>query len=59
MRGIIFDLEDSDFIYTVNDNTGFDSEGNMMMRMGDNMVMDMGDGDIHIVTGWYDEEKKD
>ena len=31
-----------------------DSNGNMMMRMSDNMAMDMDSGDIHIVSSWDD-----
>ncbi len=33
-----FDYDDSDFAYTVSDNMAIDSDGNMMMRMGDNMA---------------------
>ena len=29
-----------------------DSDGNMMMRMGDNMAMDMDSGDLHIISSW-------
>lgn len=36
-----FDYDDGDFAYTVSDNMAIDSVGNMMMRMGDNMAMDM------------------
>lgn len=32
-----FDFEDGDFAFTVSDNMAMDSDGNMMMRMGDNM----------------------
>ena len=34
-----FDFEDGDFAFTVSDNMAMDSDGNMMMRMGDNMAM--------------------
>ena len=30
-----FDYDDGDFAYTVSDNMAIDSDGNMMMRMGD------------------------
>lgn len=33
-----------------------DSEGNFMMRMSDNMAMDMDTGDIHFISGWSDDE---
>ena len=55
MSGPIFDFEDGDFIFSSGD-TGFDSEGDMMMRMSDNMAMDMDSGDIHFVSSWDDED---
>lgn len=51
----IFDLNDGDFIFSSGD-TGFDSDGNMMMRMSDNMAMDMETGELHMVSGWDDED---
>jgi len=45
-----FDINDGDFIFG-DDNLGFDSEGHMMMGMGDNMMMDMENGDIHFTSG--------
>lgn len=34
-----------------------DSDGNFMMRMGDNMAMDMDSGDIHFISGWSDDDE--
>ena len=51
-KGPKFDINDGDFIFG-DDNLGFDSEGHMMMGMGDNMSMDMETGDIHFTTGWF------
>ena len=31
-----------------------DSDGNLMMRMGDHMAMDMDTGDIHMISSWSD-----
>ncbi len=33
-----------------------DSEGNMLLRIADNMAMDIETGDFHIVSGWNDGE---
>jgi hypothetical protein len=33
-----------------------DSDGDLMMRMGDNLAMDMDSGELHIVSGWTDDE---
>ncbi len=52
----IFDFDDGDFIFSVAGNMGFDSDGNMMMRMSDNMTMDMDSGELHFVSSW-DENK--
>ena len=55
----IFDYDDGDFIFKTSDNTGMDSDGNMMMRMGDNMAMDMDSGELHMVSGWHNDEDED
>ena len=52
----IFDLEDGDFIISTSGNMGFDSDGNMMMRMSENIAMDMDSGELHITSNWSDEE---
>lgn len=52
----IFDLDDSDFAMPLSDNMAMDSDGNLMMRIGDNMAMDMDSGDLHIVSGWQNDE---
>ena len=51
-----FDLDDGDYIFGISDNMGMDSDGNMMMRMGDNMAMDMDSGEMHMVSGWDDDD---
>ena len=59
MSGPKFDINDGDFILG-GDNLGLDSEGHLMMGIGDNMSMDIATGEIHITTGgfniWGDEE---
>ena len=54
----IFDLEDGDFIFSTSGNLGFDSDGNMMMRISDNMSMDMDSGELHFVSSWEDDEEE-
>lgn len=36
-----------------------DSDGDLLMRMGDNMAMDMDSGALHIISGWPDDEDDD
>ena len=33
-----------------------DSDGDMLMRMGDNMAMDTETGDFHYTSGWSDDD---
>ena len=34
-----------------------DSEGHIMMRMGDNMAMDMDSSELHMVSSWDDDDE--
>jgi hypothetical protein len=36
-----------------------DSDGDLLMRMGDNMAMDMDSGELHIISGWPNEDDDD
>ena len=54
-----FDLEDGDFAYSISNNMAIDSEGNLLMRMGDHMAMDMDSGELHMISGWSKEEDYD
>ena len=52
-----FDYDDGAFAHTISDNMAMDSEGHMMMRMGDNMAMDMDSGELHMVSSWNDDDE--
>ena len=52
----IFDVDDGDFIFSSSGNIGFDSDGDMMMRISDNMAMDMDSGELHCVSSWDDDD---
>ena len=54
-----FDYEDCDFGFAISDNIALDSDGNMMLRMSDNMAMDMDSGDIHFISGWSNDDDED
>ena len=51
-----FDYDDGDFAYTISNNMAIDSDGDLLMRMGDNMAMNMVSGDLHFISGWFDDE---
>ncbi len=53
---MFFDYEDGDFIYILSNSIAMDSDGHMMTRMGDSMALDMDSGELHIVSGWLDDE---
>ena len=54
-----FDYEDGDFAHTLSDNMAIDSGGDMLMRMGDNIAMDMETGDLHFISGWSNDDDED
>ena len=51
-----FDFEDGDFAHSIFDNMAIDSDGDLLMRMGDNMAMDLDSGELHIISGWSNDE---
>lgn len=56
MRKNFYDYTDGDFARTISDNMAIDSAGDMLMRMGNNMAMDMKSGDIHFISRWSAED---
>ena len=59
MGKYFFDYDDGDFAYTISGNMAMDADGNLLMRVGDNMAMDMDSGELHIISGWSDDEDND
>ncbi len=51
-----FDYDDGDFAVSISDSMARNSDGNLMMRMGDHMAMDMDTGDIHTISSWPDDD---
>lgn len=51
-----FDYDNGDFAHTISDNMAIDSDGDLLMRMGNNMAMDMETGDLHFISDWSDED---
>ena len=56
MRNPIFDYGDGDLIFQTGSNLGIDSDGDMYMRMGDNMSMNMDTGELHLTSSWKDDD---
>ena len=59
MFNSVFDYDDGDFIFQMNDNFGIDSDGDLNMRMGDNMSMNMDTGELHITSNWGVDDEDD
>ena len=53
---IIFDYDDGDYIFRTSDSIGMDSKGQMHIRMGGNMFLDMESGELHICSNCEEEE---
>ena len=56
MGKMFFDYDNGDFGFSISDNIGMDSDGKMMLRMSDNMAMDMDSGDIHMISSWSTDD---
>ena len=56
MCNIIFDYDEGDFIFPTSGNMSIDSNGNLHMRMGDNLSMDMETGDLHFTSSWKNDD---
>ena len=56
MPKLFIDYEDGDLCHSISDKMAIDSDGNLLMKLSDNMVMDMDTGDLHMISGWKDED---
>ena len=55
----IFDYSDGDYEITISDNVAMDTDGNLMLRIGDNMAVAMDSGELHITSSWPKGEEDD
>ena len=56
MYNPIFDCDNGDFIYQTSENMGIDSDGDIHMRISDNMSMDIDTGELHFNSGWQNSD---
>ena len=54
---LFFDFDDGDFSMSISDNVAMVSDGDLMLRMGDHMAVDMDTGDIHMISSWPDDDE--
>ena len=58
MTKLIYDYTSGDYIHSLSDQMGINSEGHMFMKMSDNMAMDMENGDLYILSHWDAEDNE-
>ena len=51
-----FDYEDGDFATPISDNMAIDSDGNVLMKLGENMAVDVESGNVHLKSSWNNED---
>ena len=47
-----FNYDSGDMGFATSESMGKSSDGDMLMRMGDNMVMKLDTGDLEMISGW-------
>ena len=57
MGNSLFDYSDSDIACSVSDNMAINSKGDYLMRMGDDMAMDMQTGELHMTSNWSEDDE--
>ena len=55
----IFDFTDGDFVHSISDHMAIDSDGDLWMRMGDDLALELDSGELHMVSGWSNEADDD
>ena len=53
---LLFDFDKGDVIFQTSGGMGMDYDGNLMLRVSENMVMDMDSGEMHITSSWKNDE---
>ena len=56
MGNIVFDYEDGDVIYPTSGNMGFDSDGDLNMRISNNISLSLDTGEMHFNSGWGEND---
>lgn len=53
-----FNYDSDDMGFATSESMGMSSDGDMLMRMGDNMVMNMDTGDLEMISGWPEDDSR-
>lgn len=57
MRKRLFDHKDEDYAQTISDNMAMNSDGDLMLCMGEHMAMELDSDELHFVSEWSDYEE--
>lgn len=57
MRKRLFDHKDEDYAQTISDNMAMNSDGDLMLFMGEHMAMELDSDELHLVSEWSDYEE--
>ncbi len=57
MGKTFLDLESGEFGFDMGGNMLMDSDGDLMMKVGDNMAIDMDNGDLHIISNFGNDSE--
>ena len=59
MTNPIFDFEDSSFAFPISDQFAISANGKPLMRLNDNIAVDINTGKPHFTIGWTRDDEKD
>lgn len=48
----IFDFDDNNTIIQTSNDNGFNTNGDFMIKLGDNLAVNTRSGQTHLVSGW-------
>ena len=51
-----FDYDGGDYCCSISNNMALDSKGNLLMRVGSSMAMDMNSGQLHTISSWDSDD---
>lgn len=55
----MLDLDSGDLIFGTSSDLGMSSDGDLFIRTSDFTAMDLNTGDLHMVSGWLNDDEDD
>lgn len=57
MKTVFLDFENGEMCQPISDNMAMSSNGDLLMRMFDNMALNLETGDIDFISSWEEEDE--